>query len=111
MNTVPAKVLNQALNYGDDYSYTWSYGESLTGATVSFVGINVTDVTTTGAVLATSNGTGADVAQTVALDTGSLATGGYYLEVYKNKGATSELLLYPPENVSYVFYVQERRGR
>ncbi len=109
MSTVPQKVLNQYISEGNSYTYNWKYSSSLTGETISFI-FRQEDATGTGAVLATANGTGANVAQSIALNYGAYGTGTYLLEVYKAYGASGETLLYPPDNVKQRIIIQERFG-
>jgi hypothetical protein len=110
VSTIPSKVVYQYLNEDIDYSFAYKLDTDITNSTVSFVAIPTTATTTTGTLLGVSAGASANVEQTIALDTSVLATGEYYLEIYKNKDTSSVALLYPTENVIHKLIVQSRYG-
>jgi len=104
---IPSKVIEQFVSEGNDYQYSFKYSESFSGNVISFIGY---DVDASGTVLATANGTGANVFQVVTLSTNALDVGDYYLEVWKDYSGNNQELIYPPDNVRFRFVIQERYG-
>jgi hypothetical protein len=110
VSTTPAKVISTYLSEGNDYSFTYSYSQSLTGVDVSFRLYVEGATSTVGVEVATSAGTSANTFQTVQMSTNALATGEYDFEVYKDWDGASQALIYPADNVNHKFFIQSRRG-